>query len=202
MLELMIALGIIAIISMLGMTALESSTLAMSSSQSKEEVQSNIRDAISAMTRELQLASKATDDSLSPPLEQVTINLNPAPNSPVEIVFQTPTDGTGFRWSQPIRFRYVNEDSNGNGRLDNGEDADGDGALTRRIVRIQDRNGNGTTTDPGEETPVAGANDLTNAQFARNGDVVTITLTSQKFLGMRRSNPVSATVSHDVYLQN
>lgn len=200
--ELVISMAILAIISVLGIVALQSSTTSMATAESKADVQDNVRDALAAMTRELQMASKTSDDSLTPPLDAVAINANPAAGSPTELVFQTPTSGSGRNWSRPIRYRYLNEDANGNGRLDSGEDLDSDAVLTRRIVRIQDRNGDGDTADSGEIAPVGGANDLSTVQFARTGDVITITLTADKFMRGRRSDPVRVTVTSDVYLQN
>lgn len=200
--ELVISMAILTIISVLGVVALQTSTTSVATAGSKADVQDNIRDALAVMVRELQMASKNADDSLTPPLDAVTVNANPTQGSPTELVFQTPVNGSGRSWSRPIRFRYVNEDANGNGRLDAGEDLDGDGALSRRVLRIQDRNGDGDTTDDGERSPVGGANDLSNVQFVRAGDIVTITLTAEKFLTGRRSDPIRLTVSTDVYLQN
>ncbi len=200
--ELVISMAILVIISALGIAALQTSTTSAATAGSKADVQGNIRDALSSMTRELQMASKSSDDSLIPPLQDVTVNANPAAGSPMELVFQTPTNGSGRSWTQPIRYRFVNEDANENGRLDEGEDLDGDGVLSRRILRIQDRNGDGDTIDDGERAPVGGANDLSAVQFTRNGDIVTITLTAEKFLAGRRTDPVRVSVSCDVYLQN
>ncbi|MCC6489264.1 MAG: prepilin-type N-terminal cleavage/methylation domain-containing protein [Candidatus Hydrogenedentes bacterium] len=200
--ELVISMAILAIISVLGVVALQTSTTSMATAESKADVQDNVRDVLAAMTRELQMASKVSDDSLTPPLDAVAVNANPAAGSPTELVFQIPTSGSGRNWSRAIRYRYINEDANENGRLDSGEDLDSDGVLSRRIVRIQDLNADGDTADTGETMPVGGANDLSGVQFARTGDVITITLTSEKFLSGRRSDPVRVTVSSDVYLQN
>ena len=200
--ELIISMAILTIISVLGVMALQTSTLSMATAKSKADAQGNVRDALAAMTKEMQMASRRADDSLSPRLDPITVNPNPAADSPVEIVFQVPADGTGRNWSRPIRYRYINEDDNVNGRLDAGEDTDGDGVLSRRIVRMQDRNGDGDADDPDERAAVGGANDLSNVQFTRTGDVITITLTADKFLSGRRTDPVRVTVSSDVYVQN
>lgn len=200
--ELVISMAILTIISVLGVVALRTSTTSVATAESKADVQDDIRDALAVMVRELQLASKASDDSLTPPLVPVAVNPNPAAGSPTELVFQTPTNGSGRNWSRVIRYRFVNEDANENGRLDDGEDLDGDGVLSRRVVRIQDRNGDGDTTDDGERVPVGGANHLADVQFVRVGDIVTITLTAEKFLTGRRTDPVRLSVSSDVYLQN
>ena len=82
--ELVISMAILAIISVLGIVALQSSTTSMATAESKADVQDNVRDALAAMTRELQMASKTSDDSLTPPLDAVAINANPAAGSPTD----------------------------------------------------------------------------------------------------------------------
>lgn len=200
--ELVISIAILATVCALGMLALQSATTSSATAKSKAEAQDNVRDALAAMQQELAMASKRTDLSLSPQLNALTVTPNPVTGSPIEVTFQVPTSGTGANWSRPITFRYINEDTNGDGRLTSGEDTDGDGALSRRIVRLQDLNGNGTSADPGETQVVGGANDLSNAAFAFDGNVLTVTLTSTKLIGLRRTNPVTVTVSTDIYLEN
>ena len=63
-------------------------------------------------------------------------------------------------------------------------------------------NGDGDTTDDGERSTVAGANNLSNVVFAINNNTITVTLTSQKFQGDDKTHPITATVSTDIYLQN
>jgi prepilin-type N-terminal cleavage/methylation domain-containing protein len=202
LLELMVTTGIIVIIGGLALTAMVSSNESVQAATTASLVQSNVRETLLLMNEELQLASKVTDDSLNPPLNAVTINQNPAPNSPVEIVFQVPRTGSGRNWSRPIRYRYINEDANDNNLLDDGEDTNGDGALTRRIFRLQDLNGDGDFDDPGESRPLGTSNDLSDVQFVRNGDVITVTLTARKIMGGRRTSPVTATATGRIYLLN
>ncbi|HRI87865.1 MAG TPA: prepilin-type N-terminal cleavage/methylation domain-containing protein [Candidatus Hydrogenedentes bacterium] len=200
--ELMMVVAILSIVSVLAILALQSSSSAMATAASASEVQGNVREALTAMKRELQLASKTPDDSLIPPLSAVRIVENPAVQSPVEIIFQVPRDGTGLRWSNDIRFRYVNEDVNNDGVLDSGEDVNGDGTLTRRIMRLEDVNGDGDTNDAGESRPLAGVNNLIDVDFAMNGNVITVTLQSGKHLAGRTDQEIMSTVSTDIYLQN
>ncbi|MBN2310853.1 MAG: prepilin-type N-terminal cleavage/methylation domain-containing protein [Candidatus Hydrogenedentes bacterium] len=202
LLELMISLSILAVIGALGLVALNSSTSAMAVSQAKGDVQRGVRDVVLAMSRELQLASNNGDASLSPPLVPVAIVDNPATGSPVEVVFQVPADGTGRVWSRAIRFRFENEDTNGNARLDSGEDLNGDGLLQRRVMRLQDRNGDGDFSDGGEQSPVGGFNNLSNVQFNLAGDLLTVTVTATRLVGTRRTAPVTATSSNRIYLVN
>ncbi|MBX7258321.1 MAG: type II secretion system GspH family protein [Candidatus Hydrogenedentes bacterium] len=200
--ELVISIAILATICALGMVALQSASTSSATAKSKAEAQDNVRDALAAMQQELQIASKRTDTSLIPPLNALAVTPNPVLGSPVQVTFQVPADTTGNNWSRPITFRYINEDANGDGRLTAGEDTDSDGVLSRRIVRIQDLNGNGSTNDAGETTEVGGANDLSNVTFAFDGNVLTVTLTSTKLIGLRRTNPATVTVTTDIYLEN
>lgn len=202
LLEITMAAAILVIIGVLGLFAFQSATSALEVAMAKDDAQTSVREVLVAMTRELQLAAKTGNASFIPILEEVEVLTNPVPGSPIEIAFQTPLDGAGRNWSTRIRFRYINEDLNGNGRLDSGEDTDGDGALSRRILRIQDRNNDGDTTDPGEVMVVGGANDITNCQFARNGSVVTISLAAGKRIGKQRTHPATASVISRVYLSN
>lgn len=202
LMELLISTGILTIICVLSFVALQSSTVALATSNSKSEVQSNLRDTMTAIRNELQLAAKSADATLVPALAATAINANPAALCPTEIVFQKPRNATGKLWTAAIRFRFYNEDANNNGVLDNGEDVDHDRTLSRRIIRIEDKNGDGDTADPGERAILAGANDLSNVTFALNNNVVTVTLTSRKFLSGRHDHPVTMTVRSDIYLQN
>ena len=150
------------------------------------------------------------DGSLRPPHDASRVDdlpatcAAPAPGCPVELVFQVPLDGTRLLWSSPIRFRYINEDTNGNAALDPGEDVDGDGALTRRIVRMQDINGDGDEDDPGEQRPLAAANDLSDVQFALDADhsLLTIRLEASARTSGRRMERVTAAVTSRVYVCN
>ena len=116
--------------------------------------------------------------------------------------FQSPTDNTGTNWTQPISYFFVNEDADGDARLDPGEDADGDGVLSRRMMRQQDINGDGDTNDPSEVRQVASANDISNVAFAFDGAILTITLTSSKQPHHDRTQAITATVTGNVFLMN
>ena len=70
----------------------------------------------------------------------------------------------------------VNEDDNGNGRLDPDEDENGDGVLTRRIVRLQD----------GESVPIASANTI---------DTVLFTLVKNKVVGNLELTTINISMS-------
>jgi prepilin-type N-terminal cleavage/methylation domain-containing protein len=202
LLELTISVSVLSIIFMLSFVALQSSVSAMATSSAKARVQDNLRDAIQSIRGELQLAAKSADNSVTPTVAKVAVNANPAAKCPTEIVFQRPRDTTGKLWTTPIRFRFFNEDTNNNGRLDSGEDANNDKVLTRRLLRLQDVNGDGDTADNGESRPVAGANDLSSVTFTINGNVVTVNLTSSQLIPGLRDHPVRMTLSSAIFLQN
>ena len=202
LLELTVAMAVLSAVGLLAMEGVRTSTAALSTTEAMSQAQSCVRDTMRVMCNELQLAAKRSNAALSPPLQPPQITANPVAGSPIDIAFQIPLDLTATRWSSVIRYRFMYEDTNNNGRLDPGEDTDGNGVLTRCILRIQDRNGDGDTTDPGESTPIGGSNDFRDVTFARNGDVITITLTANRLVAPRRTNPVTATETARVYLLN
>ena len=202
--ELMISMALLTVIGTLSFVAIEAATSASVLAMAQDRVQSSVRDAMNAITTEAETAAKQSNNSLVPPLQTIEIVNAPAPGCPVELVFQVPLDGTRLLWSSPIRFRYINEDTNGNAALDPGEDVDGDGALTRRIVRMQDINGDGDEDDPGEQRPLAAANDLSDVQFALDADhsLLTIRLEASALTSGRRMERVTAAVTSRVYVCN
>jgi prepilin-type N-terminal cleavage/methylation domain-containing protein len=202
LLELMIAAAVLSIVSMLGFVAIQSATASMAISSAKADVAAELRDTMSALNMQLEYAAKTGNDALDPVLEEVSIIADPEPGIPLEIEYQTPIDDTGRNWSPRITLQYINEDLNGDGFLNGSEDLNDDGTLTRRFARLQDINDDGDTDDPGERMPLGGANHITNAQVARNGDIITVTLTASKFLGTRRTNPVTQSMTGRIYLLN
>jgi len=195
LLELTVSMAILVIVSILTFVVTNSTTEAVSVSESKEVAQGAVRDAMTAMTAELQLASKTSNAALTPPLEALEVS----DEDYGELTFQVPLDASATQWSTPITYRFVNEDDHDgagahNGRLDEGEDLDEDGALTRRVVRIQD----------GVETALGAVNDLSTVTFLLNptNDVLTITLTASRPLLERDSDQVWAQATSSVYLLN
>ena len=195
LLELTVSMALLVIISILTFVVTNSTTEAVSVSGSKEVVQAAVRDAMTAMTAELQLAAKTSNTALTPPLKALEVN----DDDYGEVTFQVPLDASGMQWSAPITYRFVNEDDHDgagahNGRLDDGEDLDEDGALTRRVLRVQD----------GVETPLGAVNDLSTVTFLLNptSDVLTITLTASRPLLERDSDQVWAQATSSVYLLN
>jgi prepilin-type N-terminal cleavage/methylation domain-containing protein len=202
LLELMIVISILTIVGGLSYVALESSTVSMATASAQADLMDDLRSTMMVMTQQLQIAAKTGDDSLEPILEEVEVVENPAEGSPVELAFQIPLDNTGQNWSDRIRLRFVNEDANGNDALDAGEDLNGDGALTQCVVRLQDVNGDGFVDPDSESFPLGAANNIVNAQFVRNGDLVDITLNARKVTGPHQRTPVTARMTARVYLIN
>ncbi len=204
LIEVLIASALLVFVLALCLVAVRTTALSMAVADASAVVQDNVRAAMDVMTKEIELAAKTTDSSLTPPLQALTIVTNPAEDSPVEVVFQIPTDGTAQNWSSPIRYRYICEDDNDNGLLEEDEDTDGDGTLMRRIVRIQDMNSDGDTQDLGEVTPVGGANDLSDVQFTLNANnsVLTMTLTASRRVKGLQGDPITTSVTSKVYLLN
>lgn len=192
LIEITVSLSILVIVSLLVLTVTQSTTSAVVVSEAKEQAQASLRNALAEMTAELSAASKKTNAALVPALAAIKVV------SPTEVTFQVPVSSTGLTWSAPITYRLVNEDvgsSGGNARLDSGEDKDGDGALTRHIVRIQ---GN-------KQSVIGTANDISNVVFALNApqnDALTITLTATKAINNARRDLVTATATNTVYLVN
>jgi len=191
--ELTVSMAVLTVVSLLTLIVARSTTSAVAVASAKEQAQSAVRDAVGAMTAELQLASKTSNTALIPPLNALAVT------GGTEVVFQVPADSTASTWSTPIRYRFITEDGGtgpgaGNARLDAGEDTDGDGVLTRRIVRIQD----------GVETVLGATNDISFAQFALTpaGDALTITLIATKCIQNHRRDIIQVTATSRVYLQN
>jgi len=202
LLELMIVMALLSVFGILAFVAVSGATEATVLADAKTRTQSDLRQVVLLMSSELQLASKTPNNALTPPLQAVRVNRDINANSPVEIVFQRPLDGSGTNWSRPVRFRFFTEDLNNNAILDAGEDVDGDGVLSRRILRLEDLNGDGTFDGPGETVQVGTANDLAEVDFQIDGDLITITATATRLVGNRREAPVTSTVTSTVYLLN
>lgn len=202
LMELLIAVSLLTVIGALSMVAIQTSTQSMTTASAKAQLLDELRETMNAVTQELQHAAKTANPALAPPLQAVTVTENPVAGSPVQIAYQIPRDATGRNWSRPIILRHINEDLNGNGILDPGEDTNGDGVLTRRLIRLEDVDGDGNISPSTEIRPVGNANNLTNVQFVRNGDIITITLTAEKRVPPGSGATVTATTVGRVYLMN
>ena len=189
LLELTIAMGMTVVVAVLGFIAVQTSGRSMAVATAQDKVQGNVRNVLAEITRELELAASVTNDPFVEALEVSHDQSQP------EVTFQIPLDTSGTNWSSPITYRYVNEDLNYNNKLDEGEDEDGDGLLTRRIIRIED----------GEERLIGGANDLSHVDFylEPDGKVLQVMLTSTTQIDAAREyDRAESTVTSRILLLN
>jgi len=202
MLEVMVSMAILTVVSLLGFIVLQSSYSSAQLANAKVDVQNNLRDTMAVLISELREGvTETTTKKTGAPDGLNPVSLADGGRS---ITFQVaiPTSGeTLFTYSTPITFFHENEDLNGNGRLDPDEDANDDGALTRRMVREQG----------GETTPVAGASTIEGVEFtlianqsAGINDLTTvqITLRGSKRYGGGDGKPVVAEMTSNVRLVN
>jgi len=198
--ELMIASAIFTLLSVAIYSAVGSTVEATGTATAESEMQQSLRDAMRDMSNELQLAAAENDPTLIDPLFGLQVNEVDGVTS--SVTFQTPTDSTGVNWTEPITYFIVNEDADGDARLGPDEDTNDDGVLTRRIMRQQDINGDGDRTDPSEMRPIAAANNISGLQFAFDGASIQITLTASKQPNHNRDQPITATLTGNVFLMN
>lgn len=178
MVEVMISTAILTVVSLLGFIVLQTSNSSAQLANAKIEVQNNLRDTMLAVTRDLRqgVTNLTTNKTGSPE------NLFPAQvaEDNKSITFQVPVEGENivlYTYSTPITYSLENEDLNGNGRLDDGEDTNGDGVLTRRLIRTQDEIStavaSGNTIDDVTFTLIqnraAGNNTLSTVQISMSG---------------------------------
>ncbi|HNR33366.1 MAG TPA: prepilin-type N-terminal cleavage/methylation domain-containing protein [Candidatus Hydrogenedentes bacterium] len=156
LIEVMVAMGVFSIVSLLGFIAIRSTYESQSLIAAQSEAQRELRDVMSTLTTDLELA-------YAPPKAQSVINpegvepISLAPDGRSVRFYRPIPDASiqGFTWTGPITFLFEHEDTDDNALLDPGEDANSDGMLTRRIVRqIGD-----------VATPVGGANNLSAVEF-------------------------------------
>lgn len=202
MVEIMVSMAILTVVSLLGFIVLQSSTTSAQLANAKVDVQNNLRDTLVSLTSELRegVTTLTTEKTGAPDnLAPVAVGADGD-----RITFQIPEKASGgdlFDYSTPITYWLQNEDENGNGRLDEGEDTNEDGALTRRLVRTQD----------GEDTPVAGAMTIDQVTFTllENQSVhnkeltaVRITMTGSKRYGPGSGKLVAAEMTSSIRLVN
>jgi prepilin-type N-terminal cleavage/methylation domain-containing protein len=137
LLEMTIAVALLSVVSLLSYLAIQSGAETSVVAAAKEEVAAGLRDTLIEVTKEARQAYTARTTESAPkhaPEEAQSIKLI---SSGKGISFYIPLktnhpkpDALG-----PIIIEFENEDANGNGKLDSGEDKNGDGVLTRRLVR-------------------------------------------------------------------
>ena len=203
LLELTMAMGVLAFVAVVSLTAVHSSYKTTKLIEDVSESADGVRKALSVLGRELELAATEDDSSLSPAVAAITVQESSGPETPLSVTFQVPKDPAAGTWSAPITYRYVNEDLNGNALLDSGEDTDQDGVLTRHIVR--------STTENGQlsERIVAAANNLSDVDFEiipdAQGLPARVRVTIEASENLERNSPGrvnSFRAEAEIYLQN
>ena len=140
LLEMTISVAILTIVSLLTFVTLRASTESSVNNAIKEEIGANLRDTAIAITAEVRQAYSGRTVDADPPHSPEDAFSLTVINSGKGIRFCVPevVDGSVRPGaSAPITIEFENEDTVGgkNGLLDPSEDANGDGVLTRRLVR-------------------------------------------------------------------
>ena len=219
LIELSISFGLMAVLLLLVFVPIQMSTSATSMAMAKDKSQGSVRDVVQSLRRELEMAT----DGGSVPLGVfgATVTQDGADvalgNPGNEFTVQIPlviTPDTAADWSSAITYQFINEDDNGNGRRDAGEaDDDGNGVLSRRLVRLQDLDGNGNFNGVGETRVLDAANSFANITFTLNADndMVTINLTATENFHERgrvneegdvEADQTTAQLTSQIYLLN
>ena len=181
--EILIVAALLAVVSLLGLTALRSSGASINVSRAQSLVQQDVRAVLSEMAHELEMAAKADREDvrgvtglrieLAAPADPSAENVDVT--AILDLVFQRPSEEDLELWTTPITYRFINEDTNKNGLLDpNESDLDFNGRATSVVQRLEDFNEDGVYDGPGERRVVGSAQSITDAQFAFDGKMLTI----------------------------
>lgn len=226
LIETMVASVVLSVLAIGMYGAIQIAAQSSRMAQAENQIQNNIRDTFPEIAREIEVAAGLDTAAAIGGLEAVQVfndGVQMAANQIGDLVrFQVPVDNSGINWSTPIQYRFVNEDTNANGYLDDGEDTvglldpaqdgNGDGMLTRWIVREQDLDGDGAFDSDGERRVLGAANELQTVQFQVNatGDLFNMTLVSQQAIKNSgrlvddevRARTIQAQVTTQVYILN
>lgn len=201
LIELMISVAIVLVVSMLGYIAFSSSYEAIDLNRRIGTLQSDCRDAMRALSDEVQMAVKRAAPGLTLPAGAQELRVNPT--NPREITYVVPTTADGENFSPVRTIRFVSEDlpatelqngEFGNGRLDPGEDTDGNGQLTRQLVLIN-----------GMERRVLGsAVSLANVAFdlSPDGSCLLVTMTAACPMARDTTRMLRVDTESAVYMMN
>lgn len=222
LMELMIAVAILSIVSLLGWVALQTSTEQTALATAQSSAQQDVRAVAMLLSEEIEVASAEDRETVAPPVLGLTVN-SPCKSGPLvgnggescksEVVFEVPPDVVDAPWRK-VRIRYVNEDVDDDGELDSGEDLDENGRLDRGFFRIEDRDGDGSISQSGDVVLLGSTNNIVDASFtlSEDGQVVTITLTAEREIAGRYTEElatgeklparVQSDLRTDVYMLN
>lgn len=148
--ETIITAGLLGVLFAITGTVLVRTVGAWRVQEAYTQVTAGLRDATLAISQELEAAATEDDSTLSPPVKGIVIAADGK-----QVTYQVPTSLDGKTWSKPIQIRVRSEDLNKNLLLDPKEDTDGNGFLDRVIERLEDIDGNGDYSGPGETRVIA-----------------------------------------------
>lgn len=205
LIELLIVVVLITIILTLVEGAFRTSLRVMETANSRGQAISSLNQVLWVMSSELETAAREVGDAVDS-VAAISVTDDGAPVaagvSGNQVNFQFPTGLD--TWTQPLQYRFINEDANDNAILDAGEDTNGDGRLTRRIERVN--------LTSGIVEPVGGSNDIADVQFRLDEDneVLTIFILSTREVAGTRTNAngplqaqvTSGNIERNVYLFN
>lgn len=183
--EVMLSLAMTSVVVLLGFMAIQSAAESVEVADATADTLQSLRNVMGMVTQELEMASSQDLEGLCAPIH--------VSESMPEVTFQVPLDDTGESWSDPITYLFENEDTDGDAQLDDGEDTNGDGVLTRRLVRLQ-----GDT-----EMILAAANNLHDVDFdlSDDGRMLTVTLVASQEIGMT-GDKAESVITSSILLMN
>lgn len=163
LIEVTISATLIATISLLSFLALQSSVKSASLSYVQNEIDSDLRNTFNELSELVKQAYTEVTTNVTPPVAPPGAEAIQLQNNGQSLRFFVPVPVNTPEFvqsSQPILVQYENEDRSSEGVppnaiLDVGEDTNGDGALTRRLVMIQGDN----------RRVIGSANCISNVEF-------------------------------------
>lgn len=207
LIEVVVAASFFAVVTAMSLVALTTTTKLASMSEAQAQVQANLRTAMSEAAMELRTAysDRLVAANLAPE-DAASIVVSPDGTS---VTFQVPVLVEGspiIGASTPITYRFENEDTPveatgmGNALLDPGEDVNGDGVLTRRIMRTQD----------GTEGIVGLPNEISSVRFTLEPNPLDGLLTTvlveleglKRYAGRSDNELVRARLESRIHLEN
>ncbi|HOJ68227.1 MAG TPA: prepilin-type N-terminal cleavage/methylation domain-containing protein [Candidatus Hydrogenedentes bacterium] len=202
LLELMMAMAVLGVVAVISGAVYVSTYRSTLINAAANDLQREVRDALTALNAEVQFAVKSARPGLTLPAGAQAISISPDGRT---VTYTVPTDLSGQNFSQPITIAFVTEDQPvpegswqeefGNAVLDGGEDQNGDGILNRQLVITRD----------GETHPLGAANSLANVRFALSPDgsmlIVTVTGT-RRIRGAGLDQVIRFDTTSNIYLMN
>ena len=205
LIELLVYAAIFSVVGLMAAVTVTGISRTIQTSSAQSELIANLQQLIWSVTSELEMASASdrglTADALTVTNDGAAVAFDTPGN---EVTFQLPLDLQGLNWTAPIQYNFVNEDDNANGILDENEDTNGDGLLTRQLQRVD--------TDTGNVTVIGDAGELASVQFQVNedNDILIVTMqASSAVMGSRfksgtetRTIQAGSQVTRRIYLAN